>query len=271
MLSGLTIDGTVQLMAGLLAAGFILFGWLGWRQISSASRLPFFMLRRDRVAGGWRFIGLALVLALAALMVQFFGRQAAYAIVPPTPSATPTATITQTPTITSTPTITLTPSITFTPTVTPTPTATGTPTLPSDITVLFRETVTPNPQAAFSPIQIAKRLNHRNEPVNPSDTFVQPANELYGAFTYNLMQDGVRWTSLWLRGTSIVCVESKPWDGGTGGYGYTECLPKEGWLPGEYEIQMYVGMTWKVSARFTITAGTVTPTPTGTPEPTATP
>jgi len=272
-LSGLTIDQTVALVAVLFAGGFLLFGWLGWRQISSSSRLPFFMLRRDRVAAGWRMIGLALILALAALMVQLFGRQAAYTIVPPTPSATPTATQTQTPTITLTPTITMTPSITPTPSITWTPTTTATPVIPDSVGVLFRETVTPDPRAALSSIEVASRLDRSNRAVSPKDAFVSPGGVLYGAFTYNFMQDGVRWTAIWYRGSTIVCLESKPWDGGTGGFGYTECDPQEGWQAGDYEIQMFVGTEWKVSVRFEVLSGTPTPTaiPTEAPSPTAPP
>ncbi len=231
------------------------------------------MLRRDRVAAGWRMIGLAMVLALAALMVQLFGRRAAYAIVPPTPSATPTATATQTPTITLTPTVTLTPSITPTPSITWTPTATNTPVIPENIGVLFRETVTPDPRAALSTIDIASRLDNSNRAVNPDNTFISPTGVLYGAFTYNFMQDGVRWTAIWYHGSTIVCLESKPWDGGTGGFGYTECNPQQGWQAGDYEIQMFVGTLWKVSAEFEVLSGTPTPSATATPSPslTATP
>jgi hypothetical protein len=264
-LGALTIDQTVALVALLFVAGFVLFAWLGWQQVASSSKLPFFMLRRDRVAAGWRMIVLGLILAFGALVVSLFGRQAAYAIVPPTPSATPTPTASQTATITLTPSITPTPSITSTPTITWTPTPSPTPVIPEDIRVLFRETVTPDARAALSPIDVATRLDHSNRAVKPSTSFVAPDGKLYGAFTYNFMQDGVRWTSIWYRGETIVCLESKPWDGGTGGFGYTECLPTAGWQPGEYEIQMFVGTEWKVSVRFGILSGTPTPSATPTP------
>jgi hypothetical protein len=66
---------------------------------------------------------------------------------------------------------------------------------------------------------------------------------------------------LWYRGEEVVCFESKLWDGSTGGYGFTDCTP-EAWIPGEYEVRMFVGELWKVSARFTVLgAGTPTATP----------
>jgi hypothetical protein len=124
--------------------------------------------------------------------------------------------------------------------------------------------VTPDPSAALSTIDVATRLDRSNRAINPDDAFVSPSGVLYGAFTYNFMQDGVRWTAIWYRGSQIVCLESQPWDGGTGGFGYTECDPQQGWQAGNYEIQMFVGTQWKVSARFEVLTGTATPTPTFT-------
>ncbi len=264
----LTIDQTVQLVALVLFAGLAVFMLVGWREILGARRLTYYLLRRKRVNRGWQMVAMGFVLGVAGLAVQFFGRQAAYVIVPPTPSITPSPTITPTPTITGTPTITLTPTITGTPTITPTPTVTGTLTLPEGITVLFRETVTPRPDAVFSPIQVARRLDASNRAIDPSDTFENPIGRLYGAFTYDNLQDGVRWTAIWLHEGEIVCLETKPWDGGTGGFGFTECEP-EVWLPGEYEIQMFVGEEWKVSTRFTVVGDPVmaTPSPAVTPTP----
>ena len=49
----------------------------------------------------------------------------------------------------------------------------------------------------------------------------------------------------------------------------TQCIAQgqeaEKWQPGEYEVQIYVGSTWKASGRFTIVGNeTATPTPTST-------
>ncbi len=260
----MTIDQTVQLIAVAMFGGLVFFVWVGWSQIREANRLPYFMLRRDRVAVGWRLLLLGFVLGAGGLVVHAFGRPAAYVIVPPTASITPTPTITSTPTITPTPSITPTPTITPTPSITPTPTPTGTPTLPDQITVLFRETVTPPPDAAFSPLQVSTRLGPANQAVNPRGVFILPEGRLFAAFSYNFLEDGVRWTAIWYLGNEIVCLETQPWDGGTGGFGFTECEPDTGWDPGEYEIQMFLGRTWKVSTRFTVLAGTETPIATAT-------
>lgn len=189
--------------------------------------------------------------AVITMFIQIFGRQVAYTIVPPTPSLTPTFTITPTASITPTPTISPIPSITPTATITSTPTITPTPSLPETVREVIESSVTPNAEAALSAIVVARSLGINNQPINSSDSFVLPVGRLYGTFTYDKFQDGVQWSALWYQGSELICLESIAWDGGTGGYGYTECAPEE-WLEGEYEIQMFIGEQWKVSTRFII-------------------
>jgi hypothetical protein len=263
----LTIDATLSLLTIGLFAGFILVVTLGWLQIQSARRLPYFLLRRERITRGWRLLMLGGALAVLALLFQIYGRQVAYTIVPPTPSRTPTFTITSTPTITRTPTISSTPTVTATPSISPTASETSIPVLPETITLLIRETVTPDPEALLSEIEVAARLDNLNRAINPAVLFENPVGRLYGAFSYNNLQDGLRWTAIWYRVGEMVCFESQAWDGGTGGYGYTEC-ELEQWEPGEYEIQIFLGERWVVSTRYSITGDP--PTPSATPIPTVT-
>jgi len=85
------------------------------------------------------------------------------------------------------------------------------------------------------------------------------------------MTTNSQWTALWFRDGELVCFESFPWNGGSGGFGFTECtLPPSEWLPGEYEVQIFVGETWKVSGYFTVTGTPPTSTPTLTTVPTNT-
>jgi hypothetical protein len=266
----MTIEKFVQLLALLLFCGLLAAILYGWRQIKSARGLPYFLLRRERLTQGWRWILLGVLLGLAGLITQTLGIRVAYVVVPPTPSMTITATITLTPTITRTPTITLTPTISGTPTITATPTETPTPRLPDALAqLLIRETITPNPSAAFSPIQVATRIDFLNRALDPAEVFENPLGMLFGAFTYDNLQNGVRWTAIWYRGTEEICIETKPWDGDTGGFGYTECQPDR-WFPGDYEIRMFLGEQWMVSARFRVVGEPPLPTATTSPTPSAT-
>lgn len=263
----MTVDRAVQwIWVALLVLGPLAL-WLGWRQIASANRLRFYLLRRQRATVGWRLMLAGAVLIVAAVAVWRFGRQVVYVAFPPTPSITPSPTVTPTLTPSLSPTITETPRITLTPSITPTPTSSVTPRLPDQLQIYFQETITPRADVLFSPILVTDRLNAGNLAVNPRDEFDQPPPTLYGAFSYENLADGVRWTALWYRGDEIICYESKPWDGGTGGYGYTECTPPAGWLVGEHEVRMFAGTQWKVSARFTVLSVRPSSTPTLTPTP----
>jgi hypothetical protein len=225
-------------------------------------------MRRERTVEGWRLLLLGALLLVTAAVVGRLGRQAAYAVLRPTPSVTATPTTTVTPSPSQVPTATVTPSISLTPSVTPTPTSTATPQLPERLALFIQDTVTPQADLLFSPILVSDRLTPGNLAIDPQEEFSRPPRTLYGAFSYDNFQNGVRWTALWYFNGEVVCYESKPWDGGTGGYGYTECTPPNGWRVGSYEIQMFAGLDWRVSARFSILS--VRPTPTGTPSPEAT-
>jgi hypothetical protein len=262
----MTIDQTVSWLAWTLVLTGLVLGAIAVRRVIQAGRLRYYLLRREQAAGAWRLLLVAAAVVLASIVVFAFGRPAAYAVYPPTPSVTPTSTKSATPTITETSTITVTPSISATPSVTPTATASVTPRLPESLLLLYQDDPTPQPAAVLSPILVTTRLTNFNIPIDPQEDFENPVGRLYGAFSYDHMNDGVRWSALWNLDGETICFETKPWDGGTGGYGYTDCLPEQGWAEGEYEIQIFVGTEWRVSTRFEIIGAP--PTATGTPSPT---
>ncbi len=116
---------------------------------------------------------------------------------------------------------------------------------------LFQGVVTPNPDAVFTPLQFSTQFDGVN-PIDPKTVFELPIQTMYGGFDYNNLIPGVQWTALWYHDRKLICYETQPWDGGTGGIGgYTECAnPIGGWLPGEYEVQIFMGYDWKVVGRF---------------------
>jgi hypothetical protein len=258
----MSIERLIQALSAIMLASGGVSVFVGWRHLSGSKGLRFHNLRRDRIRRGWQWVGLGCVFLTLGVFSAALGRQAGEALFPPTP------TVTSTPTVTLTPTITMTPTMTLTPRETSTPTATPTPSLPQGSAVLVRETITPPPGALFSPVAIASRLDESNRPLDASATWRNPPRRLLGAFSYDSMLDDVRWTAVWLQGQRVVCFETKPWDGGTGGYGYTECEPADGWVPGVYTVQLFLGDQWWISSTFEITEA-VTPTPsaaaTGTP------
>jgi hypothetical protein len=244
-----------------------LYGFLvGIRSIRKARTLKFFRMRRDRMVVGWRMVFLSAIFLVSAFLIRSFAEPITYRFFPPTVTPTLTSTITITPTISLTPTTSLTPTITPTPSVSDTPTITPTPHMPLLIEDGFTSTTTPNPAAVFSPLQFARELDENFFPVDPAIVFQNPVGHLYAQFTYDKMTPGAQWTALWYYGNNLVYYETNPWDGGTGGIGYTDWNPEPYlWLAGEYEVQIFVGTSWKTSSRFTVEGQPPTAVPTITP------
>jgi len=274
MFEGLALDirTAVQVALGITILFIGLFIWYGIRSIRNARSLPFFRMRRERMMRGWRLLFWAGFLALVALFLGTRAEPIIYSYFPPTVTPSLTPTITQTPTITLTPTISLTPTITQTPSVTDTPTITPTPSMPLALEMNFESTVTPNPSAVFSDLTFTNGLDEDYRPLNPGTLFTNPVGHMYALFSYDQMTDGPQWSALWYHGGEIVYYESKPWDGGSGGLGYTDWNPSpDQWKVGEYEVQIFVGTQFKVSGRFSVEGEPPTPLPTDTPTPSITP
>jgi hypothetical protein len=236
------------------------------RVMQTARKLSFYSLRRMHNANAWRLFFFALLLIGCALWLPIYGEPMVYVYFPPSPTPSLTPTITPTPTITLTPSVTVPPTVTLTPSVSDTPTLTLTPFLPVAIESLFQGEVTPNPDAVFTSIQFSTKFDGTN-PINPKTVFDLPIKTMYGGFDYNNTIPGVQWTALWYHDGKLICYETKPWDGGTGGIGgFTECSdPVGGWTSGQYEVQIFMGYDWKVIGRFIVLGTPATPTPTNTP------
>ncbi len=274
----LDIHTAVQTALILAILAMVVSLWGGVRSIQSARNLKFFRMRRDRIVRGWRMVFFSFTMVVASFLLYGYAEPVIYHFYPPTATVTLTPTVTTTTTITLTPTISMTPSITPTPAVSDTPTVTPTPHVPLAVDVQFTSQVTPNSTqpALFSPLKFAQELDKNLQPVNPATAFTNPVGHMYAQFSYINMVKGVQWTSLWYRGSDLVYFETKPWDtDSTGGWGYTDWNPPASeWLPGTYEVQIFVGHDFKVSGTFTVEGQPPTPlasqTPTRTTTPTAT-
>lgn len=267
----LDIHSAVQ-TATILAIIFVVLSAIaGYRSIQKGRTLKFFRMRRERIVRGWRMIFLALLLIIVAFLLNSFAEPLIYSFYEPTATLTQTPTVTLTPTITLSPTVTLTPTITPTPSVSDTPTITPTPHVPLAVEAQFQSVVTPNPETIFSPLIFTQALDENWQPIAASEVFTNPVGHMYALFSYDQMIPGSQWTAIWYYGTELVHFETVPWEGGTGGLGYSDWEPEvHKWLSGEYEVQVFLGLTWKVSGRFTVQGDPPTPVPSQTPTPTRT-
>jgi type VI secretion system secreted protein VgrG len=264
----LDINSAVQTALYILIFAAVLSIWLGIRSRQAGKKLLFFRKRQHLINRGWRMIFFGVLMAGGAFLLNRYAEPVIYQVFPPSPTVTQTSTITVTSTITPTATITITPSITPTTSITPTPF------IPTELFAQFTATVTANPNAIFSRPQFAREVNQKNfQPVDPAVEFANPITKMYAAFSFDKMNTGAQWTAMWIRisDNRIICAETEPWAGGTGGYGYSLCQPSpDQWLPGNYEFHMFTGTIYKITARFAITGNPPTVTPSLTPTPTRT-
>ena len=274
-LENLSLD--LQAFIRTAAALALLFAsysaWQGFRFLRSSGQLPYFRLRQKRAVNAWRLIGLSIVLLIVAAGLAFSGEDLAYNIFQVTATSSPQPTASLTPSLTLSPTITLTPSETPTLQFTYTPSPTAIPQLPLSIEALFLSSVTPDSNSVFSPLTFSTGLNLSTyEPSGVDSEFQIPISEIFASFSYDQMQNGVQWTALWYRQGDLVHFETLTWDGGTGGSGFTEWSPDaEEWIPGIYQVQIFVGSEPQVVGEFEVIGDQVTSTATITPSLSPTP
>ena len=265
---------TFVLTAGVLLTVFGLVTLLrAFRLFITRDDLRYSRLRQRQSAQAWqRILTGSLMLAVSGWLFTF-GEQSIYRVFPVTPTPSPTATASLTPSPTLSPTITLTPSLTPTLQFSLTPTPTSIPRLPQSISSLFESSVTPDPGTAFSPLTFSRTLDVETYNLGGvGATFANPVGQIYATFSYDQMLPGVQWTAIWYREGELVNFETLPWNGGTGGLGFTEWTASaEEWTPGFYQVQIFVGEELAVLGEFSVEGGVLTSTPTQTSTPTATP
>ena len=250
----------------LVVVGAICF-FAGLRAIQLGSRTTYFRHRRDRVVAGWWLVGSAVLLIVIGVTVYDPGKP----LSPPAAEAEMTASATPVP-----PTATRTPIPASVSSSTPaaglTETGTSVPAIPLSIEALALSSVTPTSSASITEIKFSPEMDGQLAQ-NPSAEWRNPIRRMYAAFVYRDVTPGAQWTVLWLRDGAMISFESYPWNGGERGRGFSLWEPEQSseLLPGEYEVQFFVGSTWVASGGFTLTGKPAGPTPTLTPRPTRIP
>ncbi len=232
----------------------------GVRALRLGSRTIYFRHRRQRVLAGWWMTGAGLLLAVIALMIF---RALDLSLAPAAPTSVPvTKAASATPSRTSTPAPRSSREVTFT------ASPTSTPHLPLSLEIMVVSSVTPQVSATIRNIRFAEALDE-GFPIGDHSEFSNPVARMHATFFYSHMTYGAQFIALWFRNGELVYYDSRPWK--LGGRGLTHSLWEPAyreWHPGEYEVQFYVGTTWKATGRFTVTGDP--PTPTFTPTSTVT-
>jgi hypothetical protein len=259
------IATTIRAAFILMLLGTVFIFAAAYRRYQESKRIYFYLKRRALTRHIIIVLITGVMVVIAAIIFNNIAEPIIYNYFSPSPTATFTPTASITPTVTPTPTITL------TPTLTPTSLYTPTPMMPVVISKDFAAKITPNPNSIFSKITFSRKLDRFLQLLQPTQSFQNPIKTIYGSFSYDKMVRGSQWSALWFRNGELIYNESKPWDGEAGGYGYTNTnLSSEEWLPGRYEVRIYVGEIWKRTSYFDVTGNPSTPTSTPTLIPTKT-
>jgi hypothetical protein len=274
----LSVEQFLLLIAGILVGISVLTVLVGVLLLRRAPRQPFFLLRQQTAATGWRLLIVAVGLFLLAGTVRLFGAPVVFQMVTPTPSITLTPSITRTPTITFTPSRTRPPTITLTPSETFTPTPSPTPFIPFNIEQQFTSNVVPDARLRVGPLTFARSLDAANQPLGAGTVFFNPVQKIVVLYNYEFVNLGVQWTVIWYRNGELFSWESFPWGGPLDGLDVrTKRTAPDFFLPGTYEVQIFAGKEWKQSGIFDVVGAppeataTVSPSITRLPSQTFTP
>lgn len=250
MLLELISNYAIWILAACIAG--LLIGFLVIVSSYRESKRAPYMFLRDEAEQRFRqatliFIPLFLVTVALAVVVGRSRGGPSVARLYPTPIPTPT----QTPTLTLGP-----PSPTFTPMLSPTftPTATVTPAAetPAPTPPLVLVAKTPSPEATFGEITFARGVTDDGSPLEPGTVFSQEVKAIYAFFVYKAMANGVPWTQVWLReGEELVRV-TELWEWGTQDRARIYYKPSAGYIPGRYELRLYIGDQLQQTATFEI-------------------
>lgn len=159
------------------------------------------------------------------------------AIAQPPPDA-PTATevqVTAAPDGTSTPVV-----VVVTATPLPTTTATTFPTFTPNITPLV-SLITPAANASLQIVALDDQISDSLRPVNPRTVFLAGTRRIYLFLAYSNMTEGVLWRRTLMRDAELIDSGTYLWGQSGSGSTYFFFGAAEGFAPGLYEIQLFLG------------------------------
>lgn len=231
----------IPFVVGIVLAASLFNAFANFRR---ARRAPYFRIRRDATRAGWRWmlIGMAAGLAIAAAVtarryvpapdLESMPLSNAEPTLPtlelaPSPMGTPESDAATKDPIAAPPTITPTQ---------PTPSATSTPYIAT-----IESRVTPPANAVIDITAVSSSISSDLRPVNASDEFPVGTPRLYVWLEYDNMADGVSFSRAVLYNGDVLQVRTEPWERGEEGIAYYYFDAQNGWPPGSYEVQFYIG------------------------------
>jgi hypothetical protein len=253
----------IGVIGALLA--LILAIW-AWRE---ARHTRYLIVRRaaERRARRWFWLTLGLVLSTGALnALARSGFHLPFEIPPPAwpglVSPSPTPSMETFPSPSPTPLEEIPPTPTLPPTPVPSPTAPSSPlpppTLPYPPTLLtpLPGAVPAPPNARFTDLALTDACDERGRPVQiptpPPTVFPAGTVRICGRFRVENMPKGAAWTVAWYREDAPEDSSTLRWDGRPGQSGYIYNTRPAGFLPGRWEIRLYIEDRLQVRLEFEV-------------------
>ncbi|MBN1956440.1 MAG: hypothetical protein JW900_15525 [Anaerolineae bacterium] len=236
-----------------------------------ARRAPYYILREKARRRGQVWLTVALVSLLCGLGAMFLRAQSqgdeemtptplplTPLPLPPSPSSEPSATATRR----SPPTQVPSPTSTRQPTATPSPMLSPTPAypLPDEAVAILPGAVPADPEARITAVTLALDVANA-QPVGVGTEFSPGDHRVYLFFSYRWMNEGSTWTYAWYREGEYLDGNTCLWGvvdelcprirGGTG-TNYIYFKPPGGYVPGRYEVRVWIEDRLHAAEQFVI-------------------
>jgi hypothetical protein len=129
-----------------------------------------------------------------------------------------------------------------------------TPILPDEYNTIASRAVA-LPTTSLGSIDFSTAVDSRYQAIDPTRRFLEGRFTIYATFHYEDMVDGASWSWVWRRNNQVLSGGNALWKDGRSGPGYIYYNPKEGFLPGEYSLDVWVDGNLMTSANLLVAPG----------------
>lgn len=114
-------------------------------------------------------------------------------------------------------------------------------------------TVDLNESTDIGEIAFSTEISEEYQAVEPGSRFGEGYFTLYATFAYYEMSDGMAWSWVWRHNGSVIDGGNQLWSYGDSGPGYVYLKPEEGFLLGEYSLEVWVNGQLMAQSDFNVT------------------
>lgn len=114
-----------------------------------------------------------------------------------------------------------------------------TPVLPDEFDTV-EPTVELLPDTTITSLVFSTEIDDNYKPVAPRRVFGEGFFTIYATFDYDHMAEGMAWSWIWRRNGDVVNGGNELWAYGDDGPGWIYYEPPEGFLPGDYTLELWV-------------------------------